>query len=69
MEQSVVYYNHRGARFNAGCRSRRGSNPRGDALKNSPKKFKKTFKKPLTNSTKYAIIIMERGRAENNGTE
>jgi hypothetical protein len=27
------------------------------------------LKKPLTNSTEYAIIIMERGRAESNGTE
>lgn len=56
----VVYYNHRGARFNAGCQSRRGSNPRGDALKNSPKKNKKTLKKLLTNGSRYDIIITER---------
>ena len=31
--------------------------------------LEKKYKNPLTNKIEYVIIIMERGRAENNGTE
>ncbi len=44
-------------------------NEREKSLSLPNKKNKKNFKNLLTNSAECAIIIMERGRAESNGTE